>query len=134
MNKIIHRQKGVTFLGFVIVLAVIVSFALFGLRLFPLYNEKFKVLAVMKYVASQPNAATINQTEAWKLFYNNADIQGLTMFEKDQSVRDHVKLEKNEEGSGNVIHVYFEKRSKLFDDIDLLLDFDESLPMGGGAG
>ena len=130
MNKLFHKQQGVTFLGFLIVMAVIVSFILFGLRLFPLYNDKFKVLSIMKSIASQPNAQTLNQTDTWNMFIKNADIQGLLIFNQDQAVKDAVTLEKNEEGSGNVIHVYFEKRNKLFDDIDLILDFDESLPMG----
>ena len=136
MNKIIKKQCGITFLGIVIILAALAAFVLFGLKLFPLYNDKFKVLSVMKYVASQPNAESLPQAEAWKLFYNNADVQGLRMFEQDKTVRDHVKLEKDEDGSGNVIHVFFEERNKLFDDIALVLEFDETMSMGkaGGAG
>ena len=132
MNKIIHTQRGMTFLGFVIVMAVIAGFVLMGLRLFPLYNEKFKVLSVMKSVANQPNAASMSQAEMQKVFYNNADVQGVRMFEKDQTVRDHVKLEKEKDGPA-VIHVFFEKRNKLFDDIDLVLNFDKSIPISGGG-
>ena len=120
-------------LGFAIVLAVIAAFVMFGLRLFPLYNTKFRVLEVMKQVASQPNAASLSQADAWKLFYNNADVQGLSIFESERTVKEDVKLEKNDEGT-NVIHVQFEERNKLFDDIELILVFDESMPMGGGAG
>jgi hypothetical protein len=133
MNNIIHRQKGITFLGVVIVLAVIAAFVLFGLRLFPLYNTKFKTLSVMKYVASQPNAGNLSKTDVWTLFYNNADVQGLLMFESDKTVKEVVKLEKDDEGT-EVIHVKFEERNKLFDDIELVLVFDESLPMGGAGG
>ena len=134
MSKIIHKQKGITFVGFVIVMAVIASFVLFILRLFPLYSEKMKIMTVMEYIATQPNAATMNQADVWKLFINNANIQAVSQFPKDQDVRDHVKLEKSEDGSGNVIRVYFDKRSPLFDDIELILDFDQSLPMGGAPG
>ena len=133
MNKLIHRQKGMTFLGFVILMAVIAAFVLFGLRLFPLYNTKMGLVSVMKSVASQPNAENFNQTDVWKVFYNNADIQGLRVF-TEQVVREQVKLEKNEDGSGKTIHVTFEERNKLFDDIELILVFDETMPMGGGAG
>lgn len=122
-----------TFLGFIILMGVIASFVLMGLRLFPLYNEKFKVLAVMKSVASQPNAANMSQSEMQKVFYNNADVQDVRMFEENKTVAEHVKLEKDEDGSG-MIHVFFEKRNKLFDDIDLVLNFDETMPMSGGAG
>jgi len=132
MNKLIHRQKGITFLGLVIMLAVIASFVLFGLRLFPLYNTKLGLMSVMKSVASQPDAESFSQADVWKVFYNNADIQGLRVF-SEQVVREHVKLEKDEEGSGKSIHVTFEERNKLFDDIELLLNFDETMPMGGGA-
>ena len=132
MNKIIHTQRGMTFLGFVFLMGVIAAFVLMGLRLFPLYNEKYKVLSVMKSVANQPNAASMSQADMQKLFYNNADVQDVRMFEKDQTVRDHVKLEKEKDGQG-VIHVFFEKRNKLFADIDLVLNFDQSMPMGGGG-
>ena len=133
MNKLIHRQKGITFLGLIIVLVVIAAFVLFGLRVFPLYNTKLGIMAVMKSVASQPNADSFSQADVWKVFYNNADIQGLRVF-TEQVVREQVKLEKNEDGSGKTIHVTFEERNKLFDDIELLLNFDETMPMGGGAG
>lgn len=133
MNKLIHRQKGITFLGLVIVLAVIAAFVLFGLRVFPLYNTKLGILAVMKSVASQPSADSFSQADVWKVFYNNADIQGLRVF-TEQVVKEQVKLEKNEDGSGKVLHVTHEERNKLFDDIELLLNFDESMPMAGGAG
>ena len=133
MNKLIHRQKGITFLGLIIVLAVIAAFVLFGLRVFPLYNTKLGIMAVMKSVASQPNADSFSQADVWKVFYNNADIQGLRVF-TEQVVREQVKLEKNEDGSSKTIHVTFEERNKLFDDIELLLNFDETMPMGGGAG
>ena len=122
-----------TFIGFLILMAVVASFVLFGLRMFPLVNEKFKVLQVMKSVANQPDAAAMTQTEVWKIFYNNADVQDVRMFEKDQTVKDHVKLEKQKDGPA-VIHVFFEMRNKLFDDFDLVLNFDESVPMAGGGG
>ena len=132
MNKIIYRQKGITFLGVVFVLAIIASFVLFGLKLFPLYNTKFGILKVMTHVVTQPDAAAMSQTDAWKLFYNNADIQGLRMFELDKTVKEHVKVERTE--NGNVLHVIYEERNKLFDDIELVLNFDKSMPMGGGTG
>ncbi|MGH8119574.1 MAG: DUF4845 domain-containing protein [Gammaproteobacteria bacterium] len=133
MNKIIDKQGGLTFLGFLIVMGVIAAFTLMALRLFPLYNEKFKVLAVMKSVTSQPDAANMSQAEVWKVFYNNADVQGVRMFGQLKTVHDHVKLEK-EKGGPPVIHVFFEKRNKLFDDIELVLNFDETMPLSGGAG
>ena len=133
MNKLLHRQKGMTFLGFVILMAVIAAFVLFGLRLFPLYNTKMGLVSVMKSVAIQPNAENFSQADVWKMFYNNADIQGLRAFD-DKLVKESVKLEKDEDGSGKVIHVTFEQRNKLFDDIELILVFDETMPMGGGAG
>jgi len=133
MNKIIHRQKGMTFLGLVFILAIIASFVLFGVRVFPLYNTKFGVLKVMKYVVSQPGADKFTYEDVFKLFYDNADIQGLRMFEMDKTVRDDVKLERGDNG-GHVLHVTFEQRNKLFDDIDLVLNFDKTMPMGGGGG
>lgn len=132
MNNIIHRQNGISLIGFVIVLAVLAAFVMLGLRLFPLYSTKFRVLDVMKYVASQPGAEKFSQTDVWNLFYKNADIQGLSMFGKDQTVKDDVKLEKGDK-SGAVIHVTFEERNPLFGDIELVLDFDESMPLGGGV-
>jgi len=132
MNKIICKQDGLTFLGFLIVLGVIGAFALMALRLFPLYNEKFKVLAVMQSVANQPNSGSMTQAEVWKVFYNNADVQGVRMFGENKVVMEHVKLEK--EDGAPVLHVFFEKRNKLFDDIELVLNFDKTLPLGSRAG
>jgi hypothetical protein len=125
-----------TFLGFGIAAAVFIAFILFGLRLFPLYNEKLKVMTAMKSVVNQPNAANFTQSEMQMSFYKNADINGSTIFGTEKAVKQYVKLERGEKGGPQLIHIAFEMRNKLFDDIELVLVFDDSMPMSseGGGG
>lgn len=132
MNRNIKRQDGVTLIGLVLILGVIAAFVLMGLRLFPLYNEKFRVLQIMKTVTSQSDAATMTQAQMQKVFYSNATIQSSTVFNRQTVVSENVKLEKGEGGGVPLIHVTFELRNPLFDDFELVLNFDESMPMSGG--
>jgi len=60
MKLPIKKQSGLTFIGLCIVLAIIVVFVLFGLRVFPLYNEKLQIESAINSVVNQPDSAWIS--------------------------------------------------------------------------
>ena len=54
MKNLLKRQEGMSFLGILIIFAMLGCFFLFGLRAFPLYTEYFAIKQAMKGVAAQP--------------------------------------------------------------------------------
>jgi len=127
------EQRGVTFIGWCIILAIIAFFVLITLRLFPLYNEKFKVIAAMNSVASRPEMADAPSDEIRKYFLRTVEVGGSLTF-TDRNVKELVKIEKPEEkGGSKLLNVNFEMRNKFFHDIEFVLVFDRSVPLKGSG-
>jgi len=55
--KQFRHERGMTLIGFLLVLAIACFFAFIGLKLFPLYQEYFSVRQAMASVAAQPGIA-----------------------------------------------------------------------------
>lgn len=129
MNKMLSDQRGVTFLGWCIILAIIAFFVMITLRLFPLYNEKMIVVSAMNSVASRPETKDMSNTDILKAFLRTVQVGGSPHFD-DQTVKKYVKVEKSESG-GKMMTVTYEVRNKFYDDIEFVLNFNRSVELGG---
>ena len=134
MKQVFNRQSGMTFLSFLFVMAIIVVGVLFVLRIFPLYNEKFQVQSAMQTVIHQPDASKKTVAETRRAFMTALAVTNLTRF-TDRSVREHVFLIRPKKvGEPPMLHVKYEARNNLFGDLDLILTFDEQIPITSTAG
>ena len=117
-----HRhQQGITFIGFLMVVVIVVFFAFLGMRLFPLYSEKFNVITSMKSVAKQPNIGAATDYDIQKALLNNFTIQYVDRFDK-QNLKDYLTIEKNENGGKNMTMEY-EIRNNFYGELDIALNF-----------
>jgi len=133
MNKMLNKQRGVTFLGWLIILAIIAFFVMITLRLFPLYNEKMIVVSAMNSVAGRPEAAQMANSEIIKNFQRTVQVGGSPNF-SDANTRKYVKVEKpDSKGGGRMLTVTYEFRNKFFDDIEFVLNFNRSVELGGSS-
>jgi hypothetical protein len=57
MTKAIHRQRGITLMGFLFLLVVIGFFAYMTMRLFPIYTEFYSVSSAMEAIKKEPGVA-----------------------------------------------------------------------------
>lgn len=131
MNKMLNEQRGVTFLGWCVILAIIGYFVLFTLRLFPLYNEKMIVNAAMESVASRPGVEKMSDTDVLKNFLRTVQVGGAQRFD-DRSIKQLAKIEKpKQKGEVRKLTVAFEIRNKFFQDIDLVLNYNKSVELTG---
>lgn len=127
--KHINKQHGLTLLGFMMVVALVCFFALVALKLFPLYNESFAVDQSMKSVANQPEAEKMSEREVHKYFMRNANINGLDRF-TEKNIDDY--LSANKIGSKpREMYMYYEARSNLFGNLDIVLVYDKVFVLGG---
>ncbi|OGT30502.1 MAG: hypothetical protein A2W28_07675 [Gammaproteobacteria bacterium RBG_16_51_14] len=133
MNLIKRRQGGITFIGILLILAVLACFVLFVLKAFPLYNEYFAVKTAMNSVASQPADLLVTTRDIQKSFLKNVQLNNVQRFD-DRSVKELVTIQKPEKkGQPRVMRVTYEARNVLFKNIYLLMAVDESIAIGGGA-
>ena len=132
MMKLINKQRGIGFVGWSLILAILACVVLVVLRLFPLYNEKFAVDSAMAAVANRPDALKISQKDARKYFTRNAQIQGVERFNSG-NIKDYARIVKGKKGVPRKFNVKFEARNNFFDVIFLVLVYDKSVELTGKA-
>jgi hypothetical protein len=130
MNKMLNEQRGVTFLGWCIILAIIGYFVLFTLRLFPLYNEKMIVSSAMESIASRPGVEKMSDADVFKNFLRTVQVGGSVRFD-DRSIKELAKIEKPKGGEPRKLTIIFEVRNKFFQEIELVLNFNKSVELTG---
>jgi uncharacterized protein DUF4845 len=133
MKYMINKQHGIGFLGWTSILGVLAFIVLLGLRIFPLYNEKFTVISSMNSVANQPNAAKMSTKDVRKYFLRNMEIANTTRF-TDASVKKLAKVVTDKKTKKRYLHVVYEGRNVFVKDIKLLIEFDHKVELGGSGG
>ena len=121
------KQRGITLLGFIMVLAVVGVFAFVGFKLFPVYAEYYSAVADLKASCREPDAdkATLQDMR------NKLDRRfNISYVSSINTVKD-VKLVKN--GDSKSININYEVRKPLIYNLDFVAKFDVTEPMTGGA-
>lgn len=110
-----HKQRGVTVVGMVVVAIVIVIVAIGGLKVAPAYIEYFKVKkAVVGIVQSGEAKGTVGDIRG--AFGRRADVD-------DISVIGAKDIEITKEGNEVVISFAYTKKIALFGNVSLVFDF-----------
>ena len=82
MKYLTKQQNGMTFLGVLMILAMLGCFFLSGLRAFPVYTEYFAVKQSMKAVANQPFSKRPNIRKTRLLLLQNLEINSVYKFDE----------------------------------------------------
>jgi hypothetical protein len=69
-----QKQKGMTFIGLVLVIAAIVCIAIVGMKVAPAYVEFFGVKKIIAKIGSEPNFNEMSRKEIIEKFNHGADI------------------------------------------------------------
>lgn len=120
--KVLMSQRGITLIGFLIVLAL-ASFAfIIGAKLFPMYTEFMAVKAAMVQVQNTPGSARLSPEQVWnildKVFYTSY---------VESVQRTNVQLVRQ---NGYFLRVAYEVRKPLVYNLDVVAKFDHSVELG----
>lgn len=119
-----RRQRGLTLLGFIIVLAVVGFFAFLGMKIGPAYLSYYNVLTAMKGVAAEPDvgrwtAAEVKIALNKRLFLNYVN-------DKHVSLKN---FEVKKVGGEQTLRVFYEVREDLFYNLDYVATFDKTVKL-----
>lgn len=124
-----HRKtKGITLIGFVILLCVLGFFAYMAMRLIPMYVEYFGVLRAMEQVRQEP--ASANQSLAQ--IRSSLNLKFNTQYVDDASVPPQA-ISLKREGGASTLRIAYEKRVPFLYNIDLVGKFDKSINLSGAG-
>ncbi len=110
-------QRGITLLGFIIVLAVVGVFAYVGFKLFPMYQEYYAVKSALKGLASE---ADIGNTDPGRI--QTMLLRRLDMSYSQNVKKEHIKIDRGD--GGWVITVQYEVRKPLIANLDVVGKFN----------
>ena len=126
VNSIAKRQRGITLIGFLIVLSVAGFFIYIGMKLLPVYSEYYSVVSAMKGVAEEPGIANRDPGAIRELFRRRFEIGYV------ESVRpENIRILRD--SNGQRLEVTYEVRRPLMFNLDFVAKFEKTVDMGGRA-
>ena len=132
MKHISQRQDGMTAMGIFLILAMLACFFTFGLTLFPLYNEYINVKSGIDAVVNTPPAKRKTVKQIRSKFLRNVELNNVERF-TDQSVKELVNVQKSKDGKKKFLNVKYQATNKLFKNIFIMMDVDETVELTGKA-
>ena len=128
MRYLSKNQSGMTFLGILMILAMLGCFFLFGLRAFPVYTEYFAMKQSMKAVANQPFSKRPNKSQTRILLLRNLELNSVYKF-NEKNIKKITKIKKK--NGKRYLLVKYDASNRLFSNLYLSLKVDESIELPG---
>lgn len=121
-----NRSRGITFIGFLVVLVVVGFFVYLGMRLVPMYIEYMGVVKSMEQVRSEPGAANMSPEQVRRSLQFKFDAQyvesGAIPPEAIQVIR---------QGNAQTLRIRYERRVPFIHNLEILGTFDKSVNLSG---
>jgi len=122
MMKTLMKQRGITFGGFIMVLALLGGLAIFSMKLIPAYMENGKVQKAFDAITHDPAMQTATVAEIKDSFYKRA----ITMDSVTGVSTDDIVISR--EGGSLALSASYSKKIPLAGNVSLLIEFNPSAP------
>ena len=123
-----RHNRGITMIGFLIVLCVLGFFAYAAMRLIPVYTEYYGVSKSMDLVAKEPGASQ-KTTEQIR---SDLSVKFGIQYVDDSSVPPQA-IQVVRQGGGATLRIAYQRRVPFISNIELLISFDRSVPLAGSG-
>ena len=114
-----RTQRGITLIGFVIVLGLVGFFAYIAMKLVPMYSEFYAVKQALKGLQQEPGIANRDPAKIQDLFFRR-----LYISYAENVKPEHVKIERVD--GGWTMSVDYEVRKPLMANLDVVGKFSTS--------
>jgi hypothetical protein len=121
MNMNVRNNRGLTLIGFLIVLVVVLFFAYAGMRVIPMYLEYHALVNAMNKLRDDPAAKSMPAQNIKKSIENS-----LWASYASENIRaEHIRISKKTDGIN--VRVAYEVREDFLGNIDLVASFDRTV-------
>lgn len=122
------KQRGITLIGFAIVLAVLGFFAYVAMKLVPVYSEYMGVVKSMNQLKTVQGIGDKSIEEVRQLLSVKFD----TQYVDDKAIPpQNIQLRK--QGGATSLRVFYDRRLDFIYNVDLLVSFDKTVDLTGLA-
>lgn len=115
--------RGLTLLGFLIVLIVVAFFGLMIMKLFPVYSEWYAVRSSLSALQQEPGIAARTPEQVRELLVRKWYIS----YVKTPSPQKNVKIQRR--GGDYLVTVAYERRGNLLYNLDYVASFDKTVSL-----
>ncbi|MEN8801898.1 MAG: DUF4845 domain-containing protein [Thiogranum sp.] len=115
-----HHQKGMTAIGWMMVLGLIAFFTLITLRMVPLYMEFGKVSSTLESLKEQPNITQQTKGEIVRIVGKRFEVN-------DVKNVDPRKITVSKERGVLKVAINYERREHLIGNVDVVAIFDKQI-------
>lgn len=122
-----QTQRGMTMLGFLMVLCLGIFFAYCAMKIVPMYIEYYSVKKILTTISKNPEAANGSKEQIRDLFRRSLEIDYVKVITPDM-----LKIESTD--GGMKIFVDYERRENLMANLDVVGKFHAEQAMARGAG
>lgn len=123
--KTLKKQRGLSFLAWLIILSMAGVMAITGLKLTPIYIQYYTIAKILEQMETEPGLKGVTQQEILASFRKRLDISQIDLDKKDY------KVTRIEGGRGYLIEVVYEERRSLFGNLSIVASFERSAEVGG---
>ena len=115
-----HHQKGMTAIGWLLVLGLIAFFTLITLRLVPAYIEFGKVTSVLESLKDEPGITGKTRSEIIRMVSKRFDVNDV--YNVDPKL-----VEVRKDKGVLKVSINYERREHLFGNVDVVATFDKQV-------
>ncbi|MCU7935104.1 MAG: DUF4845 domain-containing protein [Candidatus Thiodiazotropha sp. (ex Dulcina madagascariensis)] len=118
----IRKQRGLTFISWLVILIVAGFLAMVGIKITPVYLDHFAVKTTLESVKQEPFAARKSVRELRSMIMKRLDINSISHVKKD-----HISIKR---ASGDTtINIAYEVRRPIVANISLVMTFNETVEL-----
>lgn len=114
-----HKQRGVSMFGFMLVAIVVIIFAMLAMKLIPAYVEYFSVKKILNAMGQDSEIKSMSNADIRSAFAKRADVGYVTVVKPAD-----INIDRS--GGNLVISTEYEYRTPLVANISLIVDFKAS--------
>lgn len=116
-----HRERGVTFLGWLVLLVPVALVVYAAIRLTPIYLEYMKIARTLEQVQEEFAGDQVDTVRLRAAIERRFDVESVNVI----NVRDTQALSIRKEGTGYKIHVSYADTAPFMSNVLLLVEFDK---------
>ena len=121
MEMNIRKDKGLTLIGFLIVLVVVLFFAYAGMRVVPMYLEYHALVNAMNKLQDDPMAKSMPPSRIKDSIQRSLWVS----YASNNIKKEHIRISKKADGIN--VRVAYEVREDFLGNIDLVASFDRTV-------
>ena len=117
-----HKQKGLTIIGFVMVLSLVIFTLFLGMRIAPIYLEYYSVVTAMNGVAAERGSARYRPFDIRVKVLNRLYVS----YSAENVKEEHIKVLRR---NGVQLRVVYEVRQPMIGNLDVVASFDRMVKL-----